>query len=102
LKNIFEENGIRAETIEHSDTLIEKIKKYVDGRGDYVLALKGNQLLLYEEVQAFFEETELVRIRKSGNGYKKTVEKEHGALRTGNIISRKMLGGMRTGKSGKG
>ncbi len=56
------------------------VSAIVSGRGDYVLALKGNQPLLYEEVQTFFDETKLERIRKSGNGYKKTVEKEHGGV----------------------
>lgn len=56
------------------------VSAVVGGKGDYVLALKGNQPLLYGEVQAFFDGTELERIRKSGNGYKKTVEKEHGGV----------------------
>lgn len=49
-------------------------------RGDYVLALKGNQPLLYEEVRAFFDGMELEGIRESGKGYKKTVEKEHSGV----------------------
>ncbi len=42
---------------------------------DYVLALKGNQGSLYEEVKEYFADKELTReIEKSGN-YKKTKEK---------------------------
>lgn len=47
-------------------------------KGDYVLALKGNQPLFYEEVRSFFDEEKREGIRKSGKGYKKTLEKEHG------------------------
>jgi len=49
-----------------------------EGKGDYVLAIKGNQPLLYEEVRAFFEEVKKKEILESGSGYKKTIEKEHG------------------------
>ena len=47
-------------------------------KGDYVLALKGNQPLFHEEVQGFFDDEKREEIRKSGKGYKKTMEKEHG------------------------
>ena len=35
LQDIFEENGISAEMIEHNDTLVEKIKGYADTVPDY-------------------------------------------------------------------
>ncbi len=47
-------------------------------KGDYVLGLKGNQPLFYQEVKDFFDEAERENLRKEGNCYKKTVEKEHG------------------------
>ena len=47
-------------------------------KGDYVLALKGNQPLFHKEVQGFFDDEKREEIRKSGKGYKKTLEKEHG------------------------
>lgn len=50
----------------------------VQGKGDYVLALKGNQPLFYEEVKRFFDEECMKGIRKKENGYKKTIEPEHG------------------------
>ncbi|MCM1088701.1 MAG: hypothetical protein NC419_11120 [Muribaculaceae bacterium] len=59
---------------------VQLLMQTVDGKGDYVLALKGNQPLLYEEVQTFFDETKLEEIWKSGAGYKKSVEKEHGGM----------------------
>ncbi|MCM1268133.1 MAG: hypothetical protein NC302_09530 [Bacteroidales bacterium] len=42
------------------------VSAVADGKGDYVLALKGNQPLLYEEVQTFFDETKLEEIGKVG------------------------------------
>ena len=58
----------------------DTVSAIVGSKGDYVLALKGNQPLFYEEVQGFFDEEKREKIRESGNGYKKTVEKEHGGV----------------------
>lgn len=44
-----------------------------DGKGEYVLALKGNQGLFYEEVKEC-----LAVLRGKESSYKKTVEAEHG------------------------
>lgn len=52
----------------------------IESKGDYVLALKGNQPMFYQEVKDFFDEEEQEKIRKSGKGYNKTVEKEHGGI----------------------
>lgn len=49
----------------------------IDGNGDYVLALKGNQALFYDEVREYFDGETLKRIQKEGC-YKKTAELEHG------------------------
>lgn len=48
-----------------------------DGKGDYVLALKGNQALFYDEVKSYFDENVRGNIQKEG-GYKKTTELEQG------------------------
>lgn len=59
--------------------IAEKIK---NKRGDYVLALKGNQGTLHEEVKEYFADAEfLVKIRERGN-YKKTQEKAHSQIET--------------------
>lgn len=58
----------------------DTVSAIVGSKGDYVLALKGNQPLFYEEVQGFFDEEKREEIQKKGNGYKKTVEKEHGGV----------------------
>lgn len=51
-----------------------------ESKGDYVLALKGNQPVFYQEVKEFFDREEQKKIRKSGKGWKETVEKEHGGI----------------------
>lgn len=50
----------------------------VSGKGDYVLALKGNQQLFHEEVKSYFEEGVLKRLKGKDGCYKRTVEPEHG------------------------
>ena len=49
----------------------------VGGKGDYVLALKGNRALFYDEVKSYFDEGMRRNIQKEG-GYKKTAELEQG------------------------
>lgn len=56
----------------------ETVAAIVSGKGDYVLALKGNQQLLYGEVRAYFEEGVLEKLKGKEGCYKKTVEPEHG------------------------
>lgn len=51
-------------------------------KGDYVLALKGNQPLLYQEVKDFFDAEEQELLRGKEKAWKKTVEKEHGGIAT--------------------
>lgn len=57
--------------------IAEKIR---ERRADYVLALKGNQRNLYEDVKLFLmDEEEKEKIRRKGNYYK-SVEKAHGQI----------------------
>ena len=56
----------------------ETVAAIVSGKGDYVLALKGNQQLIYEEVRFYFEEGVLERLKEKKGCYKRTVEPEHG------------------------
>ena len=58
----------------------ETVSAIVSGKGDYVLALKGNQKMFYEEVRAYFEEEVLERLKGKEGCYKKTVEPEHGGV----------------------
>ena len=48
------------------------------GKRDDVLAPKGNQRLLYEEVRAYLEESLLEELKGKEGCYKKTVEPERG------------------------
>ena len=48
-------------------------------RADYVLALKRNQGMMYEEVTLYFGEEEKAELRKQG-AYRRTVEKAHGQI----------------------
>lgn len=52
----------------------------VQGKGDYVLALKGNQQLFYGEVRDYFEGGVLEKLRGKEGCYKKTIEPEHGGV----------------------
>ena len=52
----------------------------IDGKGDYVLALKGNQGLLYEEVRTYFDVDCRELLKGKAGCCKKTVEAEHGGV----------------------
>ena len=56
----------------------DTVSAIVQGKGDYVLALKGNQQLFYEEVRDYFEDGVLEKLRGKEGCYKKTIEPEHG------------------------
>lgn len=50
------------------------------GGGDYVLALKENHPLFYEEVEKYFDEDTRKRLKGKENCWYKSVEKEHGGV----------------------
>ena len=52
----------------------------VDGQGDYVLALKENHPLLYQEVSRLFQATSPLAQQADAPDYTRTVEKDHGRL----------------------
>lgn len=58
----------------------ETARVIIDAKGDYVLALKGNQGLFYEEVTGFFDEELEKELEGKEGHYYKTVEKEHGGM----------------------
>jgi predicted transposase YbfD/YdcC len=60
----------------------EIAKKIIDKEADYVLALKGNQGNLHEDVREYFEDSELRQKVKESGGYHRTVEKAHGQVET--------------------
>lgn len=56
----------------------ETVSAIVKGKGDYVLALKGNQPLFYQEVREYFDSECLKGLQNQEGCWYKTVEKEHG------------------------
>jgi len=54
----------------------------VEGKGDYVLALKDNHPLLSEDVQLLFDDLEESQFRAYDYDVEQTVEKGHGRLET--------------------
>jgi predicted transposase YbfD/YdcC len=74
-------------TIDAGGTYKDIAKKIRDGKGDYVLALKGNQPILFDEVKLFFEsEREESKLKAKRNDYGiQSVfgkEKGHGRIET--------------------
>jgi len=65
-------------TTDAMGTQTEIVKMIRKKGADYVLALKGNQGSLHEDVKLFFEDSGLL----SGCAYKKTVEKARGGIET--------------------
>ena len=52
----------------------------VAGGGDYVLSLKEDYPLFYEEVEKYFDEDTKKRLKERENCWYKSVEKEHGGV----------------------
>jgi Transposase len=65
-------------TTDAMGTQTEIVKKIRKKGADYVLALKGNQVSLHEDVKLYFEDAGLL----SKCAYKKTVEKARGGIET--------------------
>ena len=59
------------------------VKAVIDGKGDYVGALKGNQGTFYQDVIDYFDEDRLLLIQSQYDGaYKKELEKSHSQVIT--------------------
>jgi predicted transposase YbfD/YdcC len=65
-------------TIDAIGTQTEIAKKIRQKRADYVLALKGNQGTLHEDVKLYFADADML----AGCAYTKTVEKARGGIET--------------------
>ncbi len=71
-------------------------------RADYMLALKGNQGTLYEEVKEYFADKELCKeIERTGN-YKRTKEKAHSQIEIREYYQTEDTGWMEQKKDWKG
>lgn len=65
------------------NTQKKTVEAVIDGKGDYVGALKGNQGTFYKDVQDYFDEDRLLIIKSQYEGaYKKEIEKSHGQIIT--------------------
>lgn len=58
----------------------EFAKQIVDGKADYILALKQNQGRLYEDVTGFFAHAEEQQFRRIVSDYHRVVNKGHGRI----------------------
>lgn len=54
--------------------------RIIAGEGDYVLALKGNQSQLHEDVVAFFDYAQRRQFAKLEWDYHETIDKDHGRI----------------------
>lgn len=79
--------------------IAEKIRSK---RGEYVLALKGNQKNLYMDIKEYFEEEEFRKEIEKSCGYKKTVEKAHGQIETREYYQSEEIGWLSQKKEWKG
>jgi predicted transposase YbfD/YdcC len=67
-------------TIDAMGCQTEIAKKIVDNKGDYALALKGNQGNLHEDVELLFKDLEKSQYKNFSFDYEKTVDKNHGRI----------------------
>ncbi len=57
-------------------------QKIIDGGGDYVLSLKGNQATMAEEVERFLDWAESHQFQNVPDSYFETVDGDHGRIET--------------------
>ena len=62
-------------TVDALNTQKDNCKLIIKGRGDYVMALKGNQGNFYKDIVDYFDEKKLNELTKSNDNYLKTIEK---------------------------
>ena len=60
----------------------DTVSAIVKSKGDYVIAIKGNQKLFYTEVKDWFDSESIEKVKKQPESYYKTVDKEHGGIAT--------------------
>lgn len=63
------------------------VKKIIDKKADYVLALKGNQPKLHQDVVDFFEDAEKTKFDEINVKSCSTTDKVHGRIETRYFIS---------------
>ena len=70
-------------TIDAMDCQREIAQKIVEKKADYVLALKGKQGSLREDVELFVAEQDAVGFKHSKISREQTVDGDHGRIETG-------------------
>jgi len=61
----------------------KEIAARIHGQGaDYMLALKGNQGTLHQDVELFFQDAQKIRFRQLPHSFHSSVEKDHGRIET--------------------
>ena len=74
----------------------------IEKEGDYLLALKGNQGTLLEDVQLYFTEAQKIGFKGVPYEYCETVDNDHGRLETRRYYTITALGGLRNRDHWKG
>ena len=69
-------------TIDAMGTQTAIAEKIRAKRADYVLALKGNQTSLHNDIEEYFKDEEFVKRIERSEYYKKATEKAHGQIET--------------------
>lgn len=69
-------------TIDAMGTQKKIARKITEKGGDYILALKGNQETLHEDVACYFQETKTDDLQKQPFDYYKSFNKDHGRIET--------------------
>lgn len=67
-------------TIDAMGTQVKIAEQIIKQKGSYVLAVKGNQGSLYNEIVDYFSDSDLLAKVKQKQGYKKTCEKARGQI----------------------
>jgi predicted transposase YbfD/YdcC len=67
-------------TIDAMGCQTEIAQLIIEGRGDYVLALKGNQGTLHNDAQDLFAYAQEINFRDVANDFHQTIDKDHGRL----------------------
>ena len=67
-------------TIDAMGTQTAIAEKIRSKRADYVLALKGNQTSLHEDVCLYFEDAQVLQEICDKGNYRRTAEKAHGQI----------------------
>jgi predicted transposase YbfD/YdcC len=67
-------------TIDAMGCQTEIAQLIIEGEGDYVLALKGNQGSLHDDVQDLFGYAQAINFQNVAHDFAQTIEKDHGRL----------------------